>query len=96
MPPSSLVVSKVETFLAFLGRDHRHLHDPLAAASIVDPEIITGSLTTGLDISCRDDATDGASTLDSIKPAHVRVVTAFDAPRFYNLFFARVSAETAP
>ena len=82
--------------MAFVGRDHCHLHDPLVAASIVDPEIITGSLTIGLEISCRDEAMDGASTLNSNKPAHVRVVTAFDAPRFYNLFFARVLAETTP
>lgn len=94
-PLFSLIVREVETFLAFVGRDHCHLHDPLTAASIVDPEIITGSLTTGLEIGCGDGATDGSSTpnssnLDSGKGANVRVVTAFDAPHFYELFFKRM------
>lgn len=93
-PLTSLLVQEIETWLEVIkklaGRDYCHLHDPLAAASIVDPGIVTHTVATSLKIECQGELTSGASISDSSRKANVQVVTGIDLSRFYGLFMERI------
>ena len=93
-PLLSLVVQEIETWLEVIkklaGRDYCHLHDPLAAASIVDPGIVTHKVETSLKIECQGELTSGLSMADHSRQANVQVVTGIDLSRFYELFMGRM------
>lgn len=92
-PLSRLLVQEIETWLSFVkkhfGQEHCYLHDPLAAASIVEPDIITRTATLGLKIECSGELTSGQSVPDKTR-ANVSVVTDIDLSRFYTLFMDRM------
>jgi purine nucleosidase len=98
-PLLPLVVQEIDTWLEVIkklaGRDYCHLHDPLAAASIVDPGIVTSTVATGLKIECQGELTSGASISDSSRN-NVKVVTGIDLSRFYELFMTRLTTERIP
>jgi purine nucleosidase len=99
-PLLSLVVQEIETWLEVIkklaGRDYCHLHDPLAAASIVDPGIVTQKVATSLKIECQGELTSGLSMADHSRQANVQVVTGIDLSRFYELFMRRMKQPAKP
>ena len=93
-PLNNLVTREVEDWLlwikAHFGRDYCHLHDPLTAAAILDPAIVTRSVPTALKIECTGEFTAGFSLPDPDREANVSVVTGVDLSRFYELFMSRM------
>ena len=94
-PLNDLVTREIEDWLGWIkarfGRDYCHLHDPLTAAVILDPAIVTRSVPTALKIECQGEFTAGFNLPDPARPANVNVVTEVDLSRFYELFMGRMT-----
>lgn len=94
-PLAELLFRELSNWMPFIqerhGRDFTHMHDPLTAAALVRPELVTRSERMAVRIEERGEFTLGMTVPDRhAQGAPVTVAFDIDVPAFQELFLTRV------
>lgn len=88
-PLSSLLCKRVEMWLALQNTDSTALHDPLAAAAAIRPDLID-TARVSLKVECKGDYTYGQTIAIPTAEGHVLASTEVDSERFMQLFMSAI------
>jgi purine nucleosidase len=94
-PLTRLLHAELINWLPFIkarhDRDFTHMHDPLTAAALIMPELITRIQTMRVEVSSGGALTCGVTVpVRTTGTPNVTVVLDADVPRFQTMFFDRI------
>lgn len=93
-PLGGILADQADRYMSIRGRDFTHLHDPLAVATVIDPDLVTAA-PMHVAVELHGEYTTGATVVRPPapeRPANARVCLAVDAERAIDLFLRRLSA----
>lgn len=93
-PLGGILADQADRYISIRGRDFTHLHDPLAVATVIDPDLVTAA-PMHVAVELHGEYTTGATVVRPPapeRPANARVCLAVDAERAIDLFLQRLSA----